>query len=373
MAWAKRSGLDKIAGQLEVFREQGGQARLIVGIDEGGATRQGLELARELFTAVHVFHDPTGRTFHPKVYMADGPSHALLLVGSQNLTAGGVYYNYEAALQCRLDLTVDADQDVADAVSTYIERLYADEAVCLELTDAILAKLIDDPRYRVGDEDAGRRVRVDDAEESLDTDTDVEPEGERASIFGLSTEAKRAAPTRHPSRTRAQSSPTPATVAADETVEQPQDGVAIKRWFKRMAASDAQHPPTPGSNITGVLRLVQAGHPIDQTSYFRHDFFANLDWQATPNPRGVLNKAQATFDVTINGESIGQHVLRIDDASYREAGQGNHTSVLHWDDLGPVLAQSNYTNHYVIIERHADDSYRLEITPDEPGNGAFLA
>src|SRR5437764_9688506 len=54
VAWAKRSGLSRLREELEVIRSRPGQTRLIVGIDEGGATRQGLVLARELFDSVHV-------------------------------------------------------------------------------------------------------------------------------------------------------------------------------------------------------------------------------------------------------------------------------------------------------------------------------
>src|SRR5436309_3293255 len=65
VAWAKRSGLTRVQRSLEAIRGRG-RVQLIVGISEGGATRQGLELALELASDVYVFHDPTGRTFHPK-------------------------------------------------------------------------------------------------------------------------------------------------------------------------------------------------------------------------------------------------------------------------------------------------------------------
>ena len=108
VAWAKRSGLSRLKRDLETIGTRGAETRIIVGIDEGGATRQGLELARALFGTVHVFHDRSGRTFHPKVYLARGDTSARLMVGSHNLTAGGVYFNYEAGLEAELELPDDA-------------------------------------------------------------------------------------------------------------------------------------------------------------------------------------------------------------------------------------------------------------------------
>jgi HKD family nuclease len=149
VAWAKRSGLSRLAPFLQDFRARGGTTRLIVGIDEGGATRQGLTLARELFSTVHIFHERTARTFHPKIYLATSDISARLLVGSNNLTAGGLFYNYEAGLWCDLDLTLAEDAELAESVQTYIARLYDDESVCLDLTDELLTTLIRNPEYRV--------------------------------------------------------------------------------------------------------------------------------------------------------------------------------------------------------------------------------
>ena len=79
-AWAKRSGLARVADRLAAFRARGGAIQMIVGVSEGGATREGLQLAMDLSDSAFVFHDPR-RTFHPKVYMASGPLHRELLVG----------------------------------------------------------------------------------------------------------------------------------------------------------------------------------------------------------------------------------------------------------------------------------------------------
>src|SRR5215467_1453795 len=186
VAWAKRSGLLRARASLAAIRQRG-EVQLIIGISEGGATRQGLELALELASEAYVFHDPASRTFHPKVYLGSGQDRASLLIGSQNLTAGGLYFNYEAALRCELDLSVEKDRELADGAHGFFDRLLADHAVCKRLSAELLTSLLNDPIYRIGDEDVNRgspSPAEEDAGAPEDTDSVTEEETEQAPIFG---------------------------------------------------------------------------------------------------------------------------------------------------------------------------------------------
>jgi hypothetical protein len=386
VAWAKRSGLSRLQPHLEAIRDRGGQMRLVVGIDEGGATRQGLELARTLFDSVHVFHDRTGRTFHPKVYLAAGVDSARLLVGSHNATAGGVYFNYEAGLES--ELTLPGDQPLLDSVRDYVARLNADTELCKELTDAALAEMLANPRYRIGDEDARRRAAPPPNEpEELDAEVDLvdgaTQAGAAPSMFGTTAEPKRtdpgavgaakkvAPPAGAPAKKTAPTKATPATKAATGGLG-PIAAAVSKRWFKELPNSDAQHPQT--GNPTGALRLTKAKHPIDWRTYFRHDFFAGANWQTTLSQHGQpLDYANVTFDVVINGSALGARTLRVDHAPHREKGQSNVPTDLKWGNLSPNLLGTDYTGYWVVLERLANGGFRLEITAVDPGAAAFIA
>jgi hypothetical protein len=65
VAWAKESGLRRIRPLLSAFRDRGGTARIILGIDEGGASVEGLRNAISDFDEATVLHDASG-TFHRK-------------------------------------------------------------------------------------------------------------------------------------------------------------------------------------------------------------------------------------------------------------------------------------------------------------------
>ena len=139
VAWAKRSGLQYASPPLRRIASAGADTTLVIGIDQGGATRQGLELSRSLFNRVYVYHDETGRTFHPKVYLARSAAAALVFVGSNNLTEGGVHWNYETALLIELDLAATPD-DVAwlGDLLGYVDALTADVTACKPLEDRLL-------------------------------------------------------------------------------------------------------------------------------------------------------------------------------------------------------------------------------------------
>lgn len=273
-AWAKRSGLSRVREDIALIRRSGGSVEIVVGVSEGGATRQGLELALELADRVDVFHDAGGRTFHPKVYLAAGVSNDALWVGSNNLTAGGLFSNYEAALTLRVPAT--PEHDVVGQVRRWVARLRADEECCKPLTPNSLTLLAQDPRYRIGDEDYRAAATLVDLEEGDSVVDDSRGE----SLFGRSRTQKRG-PRRQPARRR------PVVDAPEQAPKQPGDssgsasGAVLARWSKLMKRSDAQQTPA-GTQPTGALRLGASGHSIDHRTYFRRVFFDREPWRVDP-------------------------------------------------------------------------------------------
>jgi HKD family nuclease len=85
---------------------QGGcQLRLTVGVDLGGTSRDVLEELLRWNCEVFIFHNPIPRaTFHPKIYLFENATETTLIVGSNNLTDGGLYTNYEAAVRHDFEL-----------------------------------------------------------------------------------------------------------------------------------------------------------------------------------------------------------------------------------------------------------------------------
>src|SRR5580658_4108922 len=111
VAFIKRSGTKHIRNSLAQFVKRGGKVVITGGVDVGGTSVQALE---DLLDAVNgsgqifVFHNINGSTFHPKLYLFRNDISARIVVGSANLTEGGLFTNYEACIQIQLQ-TADVD------------------------------------------------------------------------------------------------------------------------------------------------------------------------------------------------------------------------------------------------------------------------
>jgi PLD-like domain len=369
VAWAKRSGMRRAAGDLGAVRDRGGKVLAIVGVSEGGATEQGLNALLNQTDESHVFHD-AGRTFHPKVYLAEADDRALLLVGSNNLTAGGLAWNYEAGLWCELDLGVEAERRVRDDVVAYFERLKADAAVCLPLDTTTLASMVADTGLIIQNEDSVRRAEKPEPDAPEDTDSNEPLDDEPVPhVFGKSSLPKRKAPAVVPL--------TPRKAPARKVVPpvgavfgSPAEREIVKRWFKQMNRSDAQQRPNPNTNPTGVLRLSQEDFAIDHTRYFHEVFFAGSEW--TPTARDAsIDELWLPMQTVVDGEYLGDVNIRISYGAKRIADQGNVSTVLHWGDLALRMRENNYQGMYVTLERAVGSTFDLTISGAPTGDFRF--
>ena len=267
-AWAKRSGLTRAAPALRTVRARGGRVLAVVGVSEGGATEQGMRDLIDLADEAYVYYHP-GRTFHPKVYLAEGDDRAVLLVGSHNMTAGGLAWNYEAALWCTLDLNQAEDRRVRDDVVAYVDRLVSERGACVALDAGTLERLLADGTLLVQDERRAHRGRLQPepgSPEDVD-DVEVEPDtGTGGPVFTTSGERMRSMP----ALPRAAADPGRAEVSIATAGPRARPAVprmGLMYWSKTLESTDAQKPPSPRSNPTGNLRLSRENYAIDQTTY----------------------------------------------------------------------------------------------------------
>jgi HKD family nuclease len=407
VAWAKESGLSRVAEQILAVRNRG-ETRIVLGIDKGGATEQGLRMALKLFDVVEVVHRHGAVTFHPKVYLAQGDDYALVLVGSNNLTAGGVYSNYEAAVVLDLDLEDVADAAVLDEIEAYFDALRDDDETCKPLDDELLEALLTDPRYVIADEAQAKADPSSEAQADTAAPTTTagqpaqEPAGEP--LFGKSEISSRKDPGRAkfeddgtmvPTTGAAQAvpgtaqpgpppvappPPPPASAAqpaaAGAQPPPPADGApgapaVVKRWTKELTHSDAQQKKTAATKVTGNLKLTEAGHPIIHTTYFRNEFFGPLAWSGQEKPNGVLETATVTVELIVNGVSQGTFDMVVDHADYRISDQSNVPTWLKWKTASAYMKTHDHVGDWVSLERLSDGTYRVQIAP--AATGPFVA
>jgi HKD family nuclease len=145
IAFVKRSGTRHIANRLARFSKKG-NVELLVGIDHGGTSKEGLE---DLLNAIgpahqlHIVHNEYAVTFHPKIYMFKNSKAAEIVIGSGNMTEGGLFTNYEAAIHLCLDFDVEEDRALLAQIEKCITA-WRDPSTgtSLQLDAALLSKLV---------------------------------------------------------------------------------------------------------------------------------------------------------------------------------------------------------------------------------------
>ena len=124
IAFVKRSGTRHVRQALRNFQRTG-DAQVTVGIDHGGSSLEGLQDLLEALSPTGelvVFHNLLPLTFHPKVYLFKSPSAADLVIGSGNLTEGGLFANYEASVRLSLNLTRPGDTAFLNTVDGLLDK-----------------------------------------------------------------------------------------------------------------------------------------------------------------------------------------------------------------------------------------------------------
>jgi len=123
VAFAKNSGVLRIKDSLERFRERGGTVNAYVGVDLGGTSYEALTALLFHTDSLNVVHSEKGQTFHPKIYQLLGNEKGLLVVGSHNLTGGGLWTNFESSIHIPVDTTTAKETGILRGVDDYLVEL----------------------------------------------------------------------------------------------------------------------------------------------------------------------------------------------------------------------------------------------------------
>jgi HKD family nuclease len=344
----------RLRDQLLARVAEGADLRLTVGIDMGGTSREVLEELLRWDCEVFVFHNAIPRsTFHPKFYLFETESSATLFIGSNNLTDGGFFTNYEVSTKYEFEFPEDNEE---------FERIVAPLRVFLE-PSGITAQRLDDELIEIlsarGDllteaEARSRRSRQSTRPNRLNGDIPTNPFGAVATPM----------PPLLPRDLRAEEPPVPETEREEESAPVGAQPVPIGFlvWKKVLSASDALQVNEGTAHVGGV-RLTQArfenppGDRIDQTSYFRQ-LFADYHWEAeTGRHRGTDQEhAFVPMRIIIRGVDYGIRNFEISHKPSGEAGQNNYTTILRWGrDFIPIIQDEVLTDAMMYLYETGDD------------------
>lgn len=345
-AFMTASGLSLLQGVLEPIAER---TRIFVGIRNGVTTVQSIQKSLEIGCETYMVDTGTRqRIFHPKLYYARSAVRAKLLLGSANLTMGGLRTNIEASVLQELDPA-------------------ADSAFLAELEGKLNAIIADYPEHVIRAVDAAQLADLQRAGRLIDERKARPPEPAGSSANrALDTVPKMNLHTTpvHVARPVAPPVPpvAPAAPVARERLEQVWESNGLTRRHLNI-------PTGANTNPTGSMLLgVGAWEGIDQRHYFRDEVFAALNWAPDPAPaRAHIERAEAVIRLIVKDVDYGEHTLhlshntRTDTAAYE---QRNSMTGLHWGDAKPIVAHEDLLGRVLKLFRETDDPARFTLEID---------
>lgn len=259
---------------VKMLGENSKACRVFVGIRNGVTTIQALRLLLE--SGIHpIVVDTASQAyiFHPKVYLASNNSIARLIIGSANITLGGLAKNVEASIFSEYPM---------DENAAFIESIYDK----FEVLSANCPENV----FRINTPEALEKI----CQESLLVDeTRTTWHSNTKSIEGVRAESRQ----RMRLNTRHVSSTMSARHSGSHTESIENSGVDIKivenqnlLWkSKALTRRDLNIPEGVRTNRTGSM-LLKKGDPtqlIDQRIYFRLIVFGSADWKADPREGSI--------------------------------------------------------------------------------------
>lgn len=143
VAFARQSGINEIIDDLNTFNLTN-EVELFVGIDLNGTSKEALELLLNNNIKTYIIYSPNTITYHPKIYFFKGEKKSRIIVGSSNLTQGGLFNNIESSLCIDLKNKDKKDKKVIEKFNyTYAPLIKKEHSSCQELTSSLLSTLID--------------------------------------------------------------------------------------------------------------------------------------------------------------------------------------------------------------------------------------
>lgn len=356
-AWAQESGLNQLRPIISGVRQRGGRAEAVLGVDQGIATYEGLRLALEVFDDVYLFHDGD-RTFHPKLYAIENDTQSRIVIGSGNVTEGGLYRNFEASTAVDLDRSDPLDESLRLKARGYFEAFIASGMPSRRLDRRLLRELRDGgavlPAAERRRQERDRRRR----EQPL-----------LRRVFGPRVSGLPGAPpAQRPPRTqrRGARGGRGAGAGAGTGAGVIGTGSVTASWWKKLTISDAMRKPAASHQRKDVI-LGKARHPIDQKTYFKNYFFAGVAWTQQPMRTGRIKElAVIPFDVYVERRNLGVFNMSVDHADSRVANQNNAPTWLNWSSLGAQILSRNYTGWYLLLARYSNGGFRLTLTRAQP-------
>lgn len=370
VAFVNRSGTSLLETQL---KKHSAKTKAFIGIRNDITSTQGAKHLLDMGVSLYVV-DTGSRSvlFHPKLYLVKGATHARFLIGSANLTIGGLNNNIEAGVAIELDLSNADEKAVVESIEKEFDALAKDyPAHIIAITKAAELDALQ-TTGRLIDEMTTSPPRPASAATSPTGDTlsriklKVVPL-RRALAAAKKAAAKPAAPPPVAGKV-APAKKVAATPAAPPSPP-PAPGVEYELVWesKGLMRRDLNIPDGKNTNSTGSISLDKGLLPakVDHRHYFREEIFPDLAWK--PSNTKTVEEAYTKFQLVLKGISYGEFDLRIahtkgtTSAAYK---QKNAMTRLSWGPLRDYVGREDLLGRTLALYRDKADPKRFVLEID---------
>ena len=160
VAWAREDGVSWL---LDAVGDRIPDMHVLVGINDRGTTVEALLRLLQHPCTVSVLYKHSAQTFHPKIYWFSdgtaGPGSATLIVGSSNITHGGLLSNYEASIVVELAAPENPDELALFSSAQSVWNSLVAPPYCHPVVDADYVRRLYESRYLVCEHDVRQERR----------------------------------------------------------------------------------------------------------------------------------------------------------------------------------------------------------------------
>ena len=355
VAFAKNSGVLRVKDAFSHFRERGGSVNVYVGVDLGGTSYEALTTLRLHTDSLNVVHSERGQTFHSKIYQFSGEKSGLLVVGSHNLTAGGLWTNFESSVHIPIDGEKAAEAKMSKEMGDYFQELAGLATSFMPITSQDEIERLLDEGY-VTKEVADRVRRASDAKR----------DGSKQRLFG------NGAPAKLPRLTSTKQEGQTETKVASPEVPTPTDTATVNAEDSNQTIWFETREMTGGSrNILDLSKksLVESGNPtgtpfdLGEAGFMRGgvEFFGL-------NPTATDQTANIT--IHFKGQDYLENTILYPEGNnangtWRLQIKGKNSSSQKITDAFRTEGRANYlVRKIVTFTKVTDDYYYLSVFPD---------
>ena len=347
VAFLTQRGFDLVG---DVVKPAADRTTVLAGIRNGITSAQGLMASLECGCRTYAVDTGSRRVlFHPKFYLALALHEAKAVLGSANLTVGGLSGNIEASVILHLDREKEDDEEFVSDLEGKIDRMISDYPEHVLEVESIAdvrnllnsGRVIDEKRRRPPSPSGSSQER------GLDAVPKIELEGPELE-FGPVAEVSGQQPAGELER---------ALPGQQQIHGAPHLSAFHLVWVSKPLSRRALNIPTgQNTSATGSMLFSKGKFlGIDQRHYFREDVFGALTWENdTRSGRAHLERATASFTIVIKNVNYGAfsmsltHDSRTDSRAYE---QNNSLTQLHWGDVKELVALEDLLGRELLLYR----------------------